>query len=297
LPLYPLNELDRRLDTEDSIVKGSFFDQEKGEDSLISLLKRGDETWQSEETNPTSNQNTSSGFALFADLFRNIKENLERMKSFAHLSREKFGDAEYGDYFCKTISEDIAKTGAVLNSLANYLKINSPLPGTNTVRFILEETLKSYEDTLQEKKIRVFKKQFAENLPETSLHEEQLRFILNSILQYAVPSTPPRGRIGFLVRSFDGDKPLLQRDEKYIEILAGFTGYQNESQLLESTTGYPVSPQKVSDDFILHLAKEIIGMNRGSMEIRVDDEKLITLISLVLPTEKRMMPHCQATVA
>jgi hypothetical protein len=295
--------LDRRLDTEDSIVRDSFLDQENGEDSLISFLRGGAETSASKEKNPMDDQNTPSGFALFAELFRNIKDSLEKIKSFAHLSRERFSDAEYGGYFCKTISEDIAKTGAVLNCLANYLKINSPLPRTNTVRFLLEEALKYYEGALEDKKIKVFKKQHEENLPEPSLQDEQLRFILNSILQYAVPSIPPHGSIGFLTRSreareiIDGGKSPLQKDEKYIEILTGFTGYQNGSQSIETTWVNPVPPQKERDDFILHLAEEIIKMNRGRMEIKVDDEKLITMISLILPMERRMTLHYQSTTA
>jgi hypothetical protein len=220
-----------------------------------------------------------------------------------HLSREKFGDPEYGHYFCKTISEDIAKTEAVLNSFTNYLRIHSPLPRTNTVDLILEEALKYYENAFEDKKIKVLKKRYEENLPETSLHDEQLRFIINSILQYALSSIPPHGRIGFLTRLFeaqevtDGGRSPLQQDEKYIEVLTGFTGYQNGGQPLENILADPVPPQKERDDFILHLVEEMIKMNRGMMEIKVDDEKLITMISLVLPMEKRRTVHCQSTAA
>jgi nitrogen-specific signal transduction histidine kinase len=242
-------------------------------------------------------------FALLFELSRNIKDNLGKIKSFIHLSREKFGDAEYAEYFYKTISEDIAKSEAVLNCFTNYLKINSPLPRTNIVHLILEEALKYYEAVFESKKIKVFKRQYEENLPETSLHDEQLRFVINSILQYAIPSIPPHGRIGFLTRSFEAQEAMnagkspLRKNEKYIEVLTGFTGYQNGSQPVEHLWVTPVSAQKEKNDFVLHLVEEIIKLNRGVMEIKADGEKFITMISLILPMEKRETAHYQSTTA
>lgn len=284
MPLYPLNNSDWRPGTEDSIVKDPFCEQENGKNSLISLLMGGAKTPESKEKPSLDEQNIPSWLTLLAKLSRGIKDNLEKIKSFVHLSREKFGDADY----------------AVLDSFTNYLKINSPLPKTNTMHHILEEALKYYENALEDKKI---KKQYEENLPETSLRDEQLRFIITSILQYAIPSIPLQGSIGFLTRSFearkvvDGGKSLFQKNENYIEVLAGFTGYQNGSQQLENILVNPVSPQRENDDLILHLVEEIIKMNRGMMEIKVDGEKLITMISLVFPMDKRRTVHYQSTTA
>jgi len=303
LPSSSLNYSDRRLNTEDSRKKDPFFEQQNVENSFISLLKGGAKTPESKEKPPPDEQNISSWLTLFAELSRSIKDSLEKIKSFVHLSREKFSDQEYGEFFYRTISNDIAKTDALLNCFANYLKINSPLPRANTVHIILEEVLKKYENLLEDKKIKIFKKQYAENLPETSLHDEQLRFIINSILQYAIPSIPPQGSIGFLTRSLeaqevqDGGKSPLQKDGKYIEILTGFNGYKNGSEQLEAVLVNPASPQKERDDFILRLVEEIIKVNRGMMKITVDKEKPITLISLIFPIERRRMVEYQSTTA
>lgn len=303
MPSSSLNYSDRRLNTEDSRKKDPFFEQQNVENSFISLLKGGAKTPESKEKPPPDEQNISSWLTLFAELSRSIKDSLEKIKSFVHLSREKFSDQEYGEFFYRTISNDIAKTDALLNCFANYLKINSPLPRANTVHIILEEVLKKYENLLEDKKIKIFKKQYAENLPETSLHDEQLRFIINSILQYAIPSIPPQGSIGFLTRSLeaqeveDGGKSPLQKDGKYIEILTGFNGYKNGSDQLEAVLVNPASPQKERDDFILRLVEEIIKVNRGMMKITVDKEKPITLISLIFPIERRRMVEYQSTTA
>jgi nitrogen-specific signal transduction histidine kinase len=283
--------------------KDHFFEQENAENSFIALLTEEAKTPESKQKASPDEQHTPSWLSLFAELSQSVKNSLEKIKSSVRLSREKFSDQEYGEFFYKTISSDIAKTEALLSCFDNYLKINSPIPRANTVHIILEEVLKKYENLLEDKKAKIFKKQFAENLPETSLHDEQLRFIINSVLLYAIPSVPPQGSIGFLTRSLeaqeiqDGGKSALQKDGKYIEILTGFNCYKNGGEPLEAVLADPASPQKEKDDFILRLAEEIIRVNRGMMRIRFDSEKLITLISLILPVERRRKVQYQSTTA
>ncbi len=280
-----------------------FLEQENGKNSFLSLLKGEDKINELKERDSVTVQNIPSWFTLFAELFSNIKDTLEKIKSIAHLSREKFSDTEYAEFFYKTIIKDIAKTDSVLNCFADYLKINSPIPKINTVHILLEEVLKNHEDILGEKKIKIFKKQYEENLPETSVHDEQLKFILDSVLQYAIHSIPPQGSLGFLTRFFEGQetreegKTLSQSDGKYIEILVAFTGYEKGSHPFETELVNPAPQQGGMDDFVLRLAEEIIKKNRGMIKFKVDDEKPITLISLTLPVERRKMVHYQSTTA
>jgi len=279
------------------------LEQENVENSFISLLKGGANTPESKKERTADEQNISSLLMLFAELSHGIKGSLEKMKSLVHLSREKFTDQEYGEFFYRTISNDIAKTDALLGCFTNYLKINSPIPKENTVHLILEEVSKKYEKILEGKKVTQFRKQYEENLPQASLHDEQLRFIINSILQYAIPSIPPQGSIGFMTRSLEAQevqnvgKSPLQKDGKYIEILIGFTCYKNGGEQLGAILENPASPQIERDDFILRLVEEIIRVNRGTMRIRVDSEKPVTLISLMLPIERRRRVQYQSTTA
>jgi len=279
------------------------LEQENVENSFISLLKGGANTPESKKERTADEQNISSLLTLFAELSHGIKGSLEKMKSLVHLSREKFTDQEYGEFFYRTISNDIAKTDALLSCFTNYLKINSPIPKENTVHLILEEVSKKYEKILEGKKVTQFRKQYEENLPQASLHDEQLRFIINSILQYAIPSIPPQGSIGFMTRSLEAQevqnagKSPLQKDGKYIEILIGFTCYKNGGEQLGAILENPASPQIERDDFILRLVEEIIKVNRGTMRIRVDSEKPVTLISLMLPIERRRRVQYQSTTA
>jgi hypothetical protein len=92
-------------------------------------------------------------------------------------------------------------------------------------------------------------------------------------------------------------KSPLQKDGKYIEILIGFTCYKNGGEQLGAILENPASPQIERDDFILRLVEEIIKVNRGTMRIRVDSEKPVTLISLMLPIERRRRVQYQSTTA
>ena len=100
------------------------------------------------------------------------------------------------------VREDIQKIDSVLNSLLNFININTPIVKENTLYVILEEILEANEKQLREKNIKIIKK-FEKNLPETYIHNEQVRFILHSVLQYAIFSTPRNEAIGVLMKALD----------------------------------------------------------------------------------------------
>ena len=200
--------------------KDLFFETENEKNSFISFLKKSEvNSTALQKKNFSEEQNNHALSLFFIELVHRIKNPLVSIKTFTQLLREKFGDTEFRDYFYRIVTEDIEKIDSVLNGLLNYIKVNTPIEKTNTVHFILEDVLKSNAAQLNEKKIEIFRK-FEKDLPETTVHEEQLRYILNSLLQYAIPSIPPSGSIGFLTKSSDlpketdGNKTFIQNGEK-----------------------------------------------------------------------------------
>jgi nitrogen-specific signal transduction histidine kinase len=245
-------------------------------------------------------QNNYSLSLFIIELVHRIKNPLVSIKTFTQLLREKFDDAEFREYFYRIVNEDIERIDAVLNGLLNYIKINTPLEKTNTVHDIIEDVLKKHEVQLEDKKIRIFKK-FEKDLPETVVHDEQLRYIFNSLLQYAIPSIPPNGSIGFLTKSFNvqkqtgDDKSILEKDGRYIEILIVFTGYKKPVEQLESVLGIPTIKQEESIELELRLIKEIIQKNKGMIKLEINEKKPRTLISLKFPIERRKVIYYQST--
>ena len=183
--------------------------------------------------------------------------------------------------------------------------MKSPVPRTNTVHLVLEDLVKRNEKKLADKKIKIVKKQYEKDLPETSVQDEELKYILNWIIQYAITSVPSGGTIGFLTRSFDPQdirddiKPSLHRDGRYLEILVAFgangNGKSNEQSLsaLELQTVH----RENGNSLILPLVEEIVQKNLGIMKSKVDPEKHLTQISLILPSDRRKVVRYQPGLA
>jgi nitrogen-specific signal transduction histidine kinase len=279
--------------------KDLLFETENENKSFITFLKKADV--KPPETRPQNNsyeQNANVLSLFLIELVHRIKNPLVSVKTFTQLLREKFNEAEFREHFYRIVTEDIEKIDSVLNGLLSYIKINTPLEKRDTVHFILEDILKSHEMELDGKKIKIFRK-FEENLPETTVHDEQLRYILNALIQYAIPSIPPSGSIGFLTKSFDlpaqkgDDQSFRQKDGRYIEILIVFTGYKRPMEQFQTLLGIAGVKKEEVIELELRLIKEIIQKNRGMMKFEVNEKKPRTLISLKFPMERRKLIYYQ----
>jgi light-regulated signal transduction histidine kinase (bacteriophytochrome) len=235
-------------------------------------------------------------------LVHRIKNPLVSIKTFTQLLRQEFNDAEFRDQFYKVVTEDIQKIDSLLNGLLNYIKINTPIEKTNTVHLVLEEVIEKHDLQIKDKQIRIFKK-YEQNLPETIVHEEQLRYIFASLLQYAISFVPPKGSIGLLTKLFNHHKEINthqnhpREDEGYIGIFIVFTGYKKQKEPLQTVLGIPAPPQEETIELELRLIKEIIQKNRGMMKFEVSEKKPRTLISLKFPIERRKVIYYLSTDA
>jgi hypothetical protein len=229
---------------------------------------------------------------FFIELVHRVKNPLVSIKTFTQLLREKFNDSEFREYFYRIVTEDIERIDELLDGLLYYVKVSTPMKKMNTVHTILEEIFQRHEKQLEEKHIRIYKK-FEKDLPETILHDEHLRYILNALLQYALPSIPPAGSIGFLTRSLD---PLRRADEnetvaekngRWIEILIVYTGYRKWVESFESPPRPSPTDQERRIELELRLVREMIQKNQGTMKFAVNEKSSRTSIFLRFPVERR----------
>jgi hypothetical protein len=234
--------------------------------------------------------------SFFNELIQRIKNTLDSIRNYTQLSRGKFSDREFGEYFYRAVSEDIEKIDMVLNGLINYIKLNTPIRKTDTVHHLIEEMLKKHQSKLEEKGVKLFKR-FEKDLPETAVPDEQLRYILNSVFQYALANISPNLSMGLSTRSFvlekevSEGKTLFQGDGRYIEISVVFMGYKKPAE----QGGGLIPPQKEEPlDLILHFVKEVVLQNRGIMRIGADEKKTKTFISLRFPVERRKVVYYQS---
>jgi len=281
--------------TDSTQVGNDSFETERAENPLGSILKQaGSGSTASQEKDALRDQDSPFMSSFLVELVHSIKNTLISIKNTSALSADRFNDAEFRKVAQKSITEDIRQIDSVLNSLLNYIHINSPIIKSNTLSIILEQVLDANQKQIQGKKIKIFKK-CEEDLPETFIHDEQVRFVLNSILQYAILSTPPGGTIGFLIKSFnfhDGgpDRQISpKKNGGYIEAAVGFMG--NPSDPLKNVGESSTTQEHGTTKLILQLVKEILQNNHGRMTYEVDPKKPRILITLRFPIERRKVVY------
>ncbi|HEY9247164.1 MAG TPA: hypothetical protein VIO11_09990, partial [Candidatus Methanoperedens sp.] len=95
------------------------------------------------------------------------------------------------------------------------------------------------------------------------------------------------GNIGFLTRSLDvkdvkeESQPFPKPDRKYIEVIIFFMAYEEVKETPEIKMGAKALVRE--NDFIFPLVEEIMRMDRGIIDVKVDPTKQWKQISLILP--------------
>jgi len=281
-------------------MESTFFITEDDKRFLSSYLGQEEHDGSAFKQETSSDGRTRLSLPIyFVELFNRIKASLSAMQAFAFLSRENFKDRELGEHFYKIVNEDITKTISLIDCFNDYINFSTPMVKRDTVNTFIEEVIKKHERQFEEKRIKVIRKQFEKDLPETVLPDEQLKYILNSVIQYALLSAPPDGSMGFLTRLFDvqalKDKEWsqlepLQKDGRYLEVLIVSAGSESGEET-GVVSGVTTPQQEEAVELILKLAKEIIEKNKGMMRYKVYEDKPMTFISLILPVERRSVVH------
>jgi len=137
---------------------------------------------------------------LLIELIHHTKSTLDSIKKYTQLSRGKFSDKEFGEFFYRMITKEIEKNDLLMNSYLNFIKVTTPLIKRGTVNTLIEEVLEKNQVQLEELRGKIFRN-FEKDLPETIVPDGQLRFILDSILQYGMTSIRSVGDIQFLTKS------------------------------------------------------------------------------------------------
>ncbi len=234
--------------------------------------------------------------SFFIELIDQIKKTLNSIKGFTQISRGKFSDREFGEYFYRAVTGDIEKMDMVLNGLVNYVKLNTPIRKTDTVHRFIEEVLGKHQAKLEEKGIKLFKK-YEKELPETIVPDEQLRYIVSSVLQYAIDSIPSHGSMGLSTRSFiiekeeDEAPDIFKKDGRYIEISVVFV---MDRKQMEQGMETPAHRKEEPLGLILRFVKEVVQRNRGMMRIETDEKRTKTFIFLKFPVERREVVYYQS---
>lgn len=84
----------------------------------------------------TNERNIPFRSPFLIELIQRIKNNLRSVKNYTQISRGKFSDREFGEYYYRAVTEDIEKMEMVLNSLIEYIRLHTPIRKKNTVHHL-----------------------------------------------------------------------------------------------------------------------------------------------------------------
>jgi nitrogen-specific signal transduction histidine kinase len=271
-----------------------FLESEKKDNPLDSFLKKDEvKPKESKKEGLPSEQGPSFMSSFLIELVHSLKKTLASIYQATVLTMDRYDDVEIRKRSHTQVKEDIIKIDSVLNSLLNFINVNTPVIKTNTLYVILEEILEANDRQLQQKNIKI-NKRYEKDLPDTFVHPEQVRFILHYVLQYAILSTPQNEIIGFLMKSSDNgrgaEKTLPEDKRRYIEVMIGFNGDRKPVNQLENLSETPEDQKEGTADLILRLAKGILERNHGRM-IETHGKKSETLIVLRFPIERRKIVY------
>jgi len=273
-----------------------FIEPEKEDNPLDSFLRKDEvKPTESKKEGLPNERGPSFMDSFLIELVHSIKKTLASVYQATVLTMDRYDDVEIRKRSHTQVKEDINKIDSVLNSLLNFINVNTPIIKTNTLYVILEEILEANDKQLRQKNIKI-SKTYEKDLPDTFVHPEQVRFILHYVLQYAILSTPPNGTIGLLMKSCDihdgtvAEKTSPENNRRYIEVMIGFNGNRKPANQLDNLSETPEDQEEGTTDLILRLAKEILERNHGRM-IETHGKRWETLIALRFPVERRKVVY------
>jgi hypothetical protein len=226
---------------------------------------------------------------LLIDLIHGTKSMLRDMRELSRLTREKFVDKEFEEFFQKQIRGLIEPVDLLLDGYLNYVRFTTAVTKKDTVNTLIEKALEKHRHEFEEKKIMVFKN-FEKDLPEIVVPDEHLAFILDSIVLYAVVGMPLGGAVLFSTcSSFVSSRPTsgaassMGEDypRKSVEISVAFIGVDSQMRMdLKSQGETALNP-------LMRLVDAVVQEHKGTMEDKSDKKMTSGHIVLKFFSDRR----------
>ncbi len=197
--------------------------------------------------------------ALLLELIHHTRDRLDSIRKLTRNPRE------FTECSSRAVDLNIQETDSIINSVMNYLKVSTPIEKTGTVNGLIEETLGKHHDLLARKSIRIIKR-LQKDLPEATVPDEPLKYILDSLVQFAWTSLPAFSTLGFITRA--------SGDGGHIEIFFLLAADIQMDQIPVSELGFL-------------LVRETVLRHRGEMKVETTEKKSRTRMTLTFPVERR----------
>jgi len=265
------------------------------EDRLMQIEKDDPPVHELENSDRSEEKRISLSPLFLVETLRDIKKAIGSIYKIGLLSMEKPENNENREHSRMVMTKAYDQIISTVDMLSSYINVTSPIAKKNTIHWILEEILESNEKKLHARQIEL-KKTLSEELPETIFHDEQVRFILNLVLQYTILSTPSGGSIEIVTQFVNHQKEqdlssLDPQKSKYSEILISSSGPKDSLNQSPGVAGVQEIRREGTSHFILRLIKEMIRRNQGMIDFQMDQVKSRIRISLRFRVERRRLAY------
>jgi signal transduction histidine kinase len=261
------------------------------EDRLAKIEKDDSAGHRLEESDLSGEKSIPLSPLFLLEALGDIKKTVGSIYKIGLLSMEKSDNTEDREHSWKVMTHGFDQIVSIVNMLSSYTNVTCPIVKRDTLHCILEEILESNERELHARQIEL-KKTLGEGLPETIFQDEQIRFILNLVLQYTILSTPSGGRIEIATQFVNNEKeqdlssvrPLMNQHSEIL-ISSSPPDYS-----LNESPGAPevaIIERDGTSRFILRLIREMVRRNQGTIDFQMDRTKSRTRISLRFAVERR----------
>jgi hypothetical protein len=207
-------------------------------------------------------------------------------------SRNRFSDEAFGDFFQRRVAGEIDEAALLMDCFIRVARTLTPVPKSDTIHLFLNEILKRDYGILEGKQIHL-SREFEEDLPETTLPDRHLRFVLDSILQYAFAAIPSRGGMRIVTKSSPAEKgpendlnPAASVSKR-LEIRVTLSGQETGIDEAGRTLRTPLFKTEGFTPLELRLAGQMVRGNHGVMGFKADEKTGETSILLSLFVERR----------
>jgi hypothetical protein len=209
------------------------------------------------------------------DLVRGTKSMLRDMRELSRLTRGKFVDEEFEEFFQTQMSSLIEPVDLLVDGYLNYVRFTTAVAKKDTVNTLIGEALERHRHNFDEKKITVFRN-LEKDLPETVVPYEHLAFILDSIVRYIFLAMPLGGAVLFSTSSsFISPRPTSgaaapmgeDYSRKSVEISAAYVGVDGQMRMELKSQG------ETALNLLLRLVTSVVQEHKGTME-NISDKKM-----------------------
>ena len=215
---------------------------------------------------------------------------LKSMREMVDLSRERFVDREFGQFFSRMVQKDLDRVEGLLKDVFDFLAIMNPIERRGTVNTLLLEMIGRHRPHLEGKGITVLRA-LEDSLPETTVPCDPLRYVFNGLFRWLASSILPGGSMEVVTESYppqvSGKKGQCESAlDNFIRVSIRFTDVEEDQARRKSDSPLVKGPAW-QYDLSLKLAKQVVEGNSGMVLVGSADGQRRNLITVVLPAERR----------